>query len=236
MEQRDIVDIIEKAKRGDGAAKNQLVKLIQDNGYVHSISRYLYTNRLLEPDDVQSEFWMGVILALPKVNTAIGDPLYYLTWRGVNRVKSQLRKKIGKGVQAQCNECGWVGRLYRKDNSYECRKCGSKELTTRQKEINLTSLTSQSMKDNEEDKSFIDLHIHLSPPQLEIDTKIDMEYLKSKLSSRELHVFILITEENINRDHEQNYLLTIANKLGISPQCVCAYLKKIQSKMQRFFI
>ena len=238
MEHSEIVEVITKAKAGDHLAKNQVVKMIQDNGYMRAISHYLYLNRLLEPDDVRSEFWIGVILALPKVSTSIGDPLFYLAWQGANRIKNQLRKAIGKGTQVQCNTCGWVGRFYRVKGDYECRKCGNKDLRTWQKEINETSIfRTQLNPDTLEDgqMSIFETKLPTPPTQLEVDIKIDMEYFKTKLSARELNVFILITEEHINRHHEDNYLTTIANKLGISPQCVSAYLIKIRKKLRDLY-
>ena len=236
MQSEEINKIIEQAKAGNQEAKNTLIKLIQNNGYIKMVNRYLYMNRLLEPEDVKSEFWLGIVLALPRVNTTIGDPVYYLAWQGVNRVKSQLRKQIGKGVQVQCNECGWIGRLYRKGNGYECRECGSKSLDTHQKEINLTSLITKPARMNEEEdqEQFIDQQLHISPPQLEIDTDLDIEHLKSKLSPQELRVFILITEQGIDRDHEANYLQTIADTLKVSPQCINQYLKKIRKKILKW--
>lgn len=224
MNQPEVTDIIEKAKRGDPTAKNTIIKLIQDNGYMKAISHYLYLNRLLEPDDVRSEFWIGVVLALPKVKTEVGDPLFYLAWQGANRVKSQLRKKIGKGVIAECNQCSWIGRLTRINSRYVCPECGNEDIKTWQKEINETSLTGEDIAPPTPT---------VPPNQIEIDIHIDIEYFKSKLSPQELRVFILITDKSIDRDHESNYLHTIADLLHISPQCINQYLGKIKKKLTK---
>lgn len=224
MNQLEITDIIEKAKGGDPTAKDTIVKLIQDNGYMKAISHYLYLNRLLEPDDIRSEFWVGVVLALPKVKTEVGDPLFYLAWQGANRVKSQLRKKIGRGVSVCCPDCGWSGRLYRENRIYKCKECGNQNIQTWQKEINETSLSKQD----------ITAITPTTPPnQIEIDLHIDIEYFKSKLSPQELRVFVLITDKSIDRDHEPNYLRTIADLLRISPQCINQYLRKIKKKITK---
>ena len=230
----EITKIIEEAKSGNQEAKNKLIKLIKENGYMKCINRYLYMNRLLEPDDIKSEFWMGVILALPKVKTDIGDPLYYLSWQGVNRIKGELKSKIGKGVQFTCLTCGWVGRLYRKNHEYQCRKCGSTDYETHQKEVSMTILLNK--REQEEDGGDnIDIFVSSKPGQLEVDVKIDNEYLKSVLTTQENRVFTLIIEGNNDRDHEVNYLKKIGEIMGISAQAVNQYLKKIRLKIKKLF-
>jgi DNA-binding CsgD family transcriptional regulator/predicted nucleic-acid-binding Zn-ribbon protein len=230
MNEKEIATIIEQAKAGDRRAKDTIIRLIQDNGYMRMVNRYLYMNRLLEPDEVKSEFWMGVILAMPKVNSSIGDPLFYLSWQGVNRVKYQLRKRIGKGVQFLCKNCGYVGRLYRKNKEYQCRKCGSKNYGTYQKEINITTLIRQDRQE-ERYQDLSGVSVLSQPGQLDIDIKLDYEYIKSLLTPQEARVLSLIMEEGIDQEHEQNYLKTIGSILHISAQAVCQYLRRVRTKL-----
>ncbi len=230
MDQLQVNEIITKAQSGDPQAKNQLIQLMTKNNCLKAVGRYLNANRLLEPDDVRSEFWIGVVLAIPKVKTTIGDPLFYLSWSGVNRVKSQLRKVIGKGVLVICKECGTRGRLHRKNKEYVCGKCGAshEELLTFQKETNMTILNKNNEKESDINPGLIPT---TRPKQLDIEFDMDLKVLKEKFTPQELKVFELI-ESGINREYEQNYLRTIALTLQISPQCVSQYLKKIKIKME----
>ena len=230
MEQQAIANLIEQAKQGDAFAKNQIVRLMQENHYIKIISKYLYINRLLESEEVQGEFWLGVVLAMPKVKPDIGDPLFYLAWSGLNRVKKQLRLKIGKGVHVTCLDCDWSGRLYRKNKEYVCRNCGSINLETHQYEINLSTIEREETKDKQ---PITDVLLSTRPTQRDLDFKDEIEQFKTKLTPQELRVFILITEKEIDRDHEQNYLQTIANILEISAQCVNHYLGRIRAKMKK---
>lgn len=228
MNQQELTILIEKAQTGDQVAKNSIIRHMQNNGYMRAVSRYIHANRLLEPDDARSEFWLGVIIALPKVNPALGDPLFYLAWRGANRVKSQLRQKISKGVELQCNTCGWTGRLFRKDKSYECKECGSKDINTWQREINETTVFRGIDRDD------------IIRKKTEIKKegtilKLDLELFKSHLSPQESRVFSLIVENEIDRFHEKNYIKSISIQLDITPQCVNHYLRKIKIKYQRLF-
>jgi len=227
MSNPDVTGLIEKAKTGDQGAKNTIIKLMQDNGYMRAISHYLYLNRLVEPDDVRSEFWLGVILALPKVSPIIGDPLFYLAWQGANRVKKQLRNKIGKGVQFTCKECGYKGRFDYRQKTFKCKDCGSINYESYQKEVALSIICPTP----EMRIRIIDLLISTKPKQLEVDDKIDLEYIKTQLAPRERQVFTLIVEDGISREYEQNYLKTISEIMGISAQCVNLYLQRIKKKL-----
>lgn len=62
----------------------------------------------------------------------------------------------------------------------------------------------------------------------EIELMIDIEDFIEKLPNKQKQVAILLMSPI--RD-EKNYLKSIANKLGISPQCVNIYLNKIRQRM-----
>lgn len=224
MEHREIEKLIEAAHNGDARAKNKIIKLMQENRYINVVSRYLYANRLLEPDDVRSEFWLGVVLALPKVNPFIGDPLFYLAWCGMKRVRCQLRAVISKGVRASCRDCNWVGRLYLVDNIYVCRKCGSQAIETHQREINITSLVLT--------KDQIDCILHYSE-EITLHT-LDIEYLRSRLTDRERMVFDILREGIVEKGKDKNYLLAIGQIMDISKQCANQYINKIRKKFEKY--
>jgi len=233
MDSAQIAQVIEKAKAGDHQAKNCLVHLLQDDKYMGQIKRYLHMNRLLEPEEVVSEFWVGVILAIPKViSSNKGDPLHYLAWSGLNQVKRTLRRNIGKGVEIICIKCGHKGNLYRHNKEYNCSKCGSTEYETHQREINLSILKNPN--DEEEDSEFVDRLKSIKPGQLLIDVQIDYEFYLTQLAPKEREVLSLLIGQEMDKEHEKNYLQTIADIMQISNQCVVQYLKRIRSKLDKF--
>ena len=72
---------------------------------------------------------------------------------------------------------------------------------------------------------------HFRKAMTDIPIPEDIAHIKSKLTTQESRVFSLIVEESVDRDHEQNYLATIADYLGISGQCVNQYLRRIRKKI-----
>jgi predicted RNA-binding Zn-ribbon protein involved in translation (DUF1610 family)/DNA-binding CsgD family transcriptional regulator len=75
------------------------------------------------------------------------------------------------------------------------------------------------------------LVLTVRPKQKDIDFELDKIELKKKLTPQELRVFELI-ENGVDREHETNYLRTIALTLDVTPQCVNQYLKKIRLKIE----
>lgn len=222
----EIKELILKAQSGDRQAKEELVKFMADNGCMAIIGRYLTINKLLEPADAKSEFWIGVILALPKVRMDIGDPLQYLMWKGETHAISALRKIISNSITAVCKDCGLRFKLYRVGSNYICRRCSSIDLETFPNEINLTTFTSNSEKETTPDIGIID----------DVDTsfKLDLETFSSLLSRQELCVYNLITKENVNRFYVNNYIEEIATRMQISQQCVSIYIKRIRMKLKDY--
>lgn len=222
MNKQEIARLIAQAQQGDRQAFNTVVKIMQDNGYMKAISRYIYANRLLEPDDVKAEFWLGVVMALPKCKPDVGDPLFYLAWRGANRVKTELRRTLLREVVSACPKCGWRGHLRRKKGKYECPKCKNTELDSweRTKQQDVTSI-------------LIEERISKRTIKVveETDLRMDIEYLETLLTPQEKKVFRCIVIDELDRDHEHNYLESIAYALQISAQCVSRYLKKIREKL-----
>lgn len=216
--QKDLEEIIELAQAGNEIAKNALVKLMMDNGYMKQLNRYLYRNRLLNPNDVQSDFWIGVIKSLPRVKPNIGDPLQYLTWKGLCNVRSSLRSTIQRNVFYICNTCGRTGKV--QHHSRKCPQCNSIDIDTMQYEINI------------QEQYMTEPVINNMEEITDINDRI--ERFKEVLTGRECDVFTLIVQRGYNKDACINYLKEVSVILGISAQCVNMYLKKIRSKYREF--
>jgi len=216
IDSRHIEEIIKKAQKGNKQAKNELVKLMQNDGCMRSISRYLYINKLVEPDDIRSEFWLGVILALPKVRPE-NEPIKFLVWKGEFQVRMALRKAISQAITATCPECGLKFKLYSIKGEYKCRKCGSPNIETSRNEIPMSIL---------EFDNFIE--------KINLRLNIDLKTFKENLTGQELKVYKMITEEGINRFDSKNYLSEISDKLHTSPQCINIYLVRIRKKLKNY--
>ena len=224
--------IVKLAQSGNENAKNELVKLLRDNRYMMTLSRYLHLNRLLEPEDVESEFWVGVIIALPICNPDIGDPLHFLKYRGICHVKKTLRSRIRKGVVMSCKECGNISSTYktsiiiteggetRKIWSYRCTVCHSPNVETWQRLTGIEMAKAPIDKRAERQREQMDIHLSITPQTLHLTTQ-------------EVKVYELILG-GIDRDSSTNFLVEISNELNISPQCASQYLKKIRSKLGAF--
>jgi len=204
--------LVKEAQAGDEGARDHLVRKLKDNDAMKSLNRYLYKNRLLDPDDVRGEFWLGVAKALDTVRCDIGDPFQFLAWKGLNQVRDALRKAIRHGAQYACRECGHTGGVHRMGREMMCKACGSSKLDTMERKAS-------------------DL-VDLSLPARTIKTsmKIDLEEFRVKLSVQEERVYSLI-EQGYDKEGSVNYLKDIGSILGISAQCVNIYLKKIRNKL-----
>lgn len=79
---------------------------------------------ILEREDVEAEFWRGVLVGLASVRMDMGDPIAHLVQRGVWQVKSVIREEIGRKVVQSCSACGRTNGKY--DYRRLCAFCGAK--------------------------------------------------------------------------------------------------------------
>ena len=213
----ELREVIRKAQAGDEWAKDTLVKLLEDNGAMQQLARYLYRNRLLEPSDVKGEFWLGVAQGMLKVKYNIGNPLQYLIQRGIWQVRTALRRAINRGVIWYCKECSFSGQLRRMTDRdildvARCPKCGG-EVGSHEK---FTPLKNDHWKVKQETRLM----------------RLDLDKLKTTFTVHERKVFELI-EQGHDRDNSKNYLKDIAKELRVTPQNVNYHLRKIRSKMEQ---
>ena len=211
MDLLEINSLLSKAQSGDEEAKNKLIYAMLEDGCMKRLSRYLYLNRLLEPDEVRGEFWLGVAQSINKAKP-LGNPLRFLHQCGVWQVVAVLRQRLSNGVSWACLACGKGGSLNRRATLAACPRCASIEIETKEKVV------------------YIGEYEYTYKPQ---DNSTDfVEDFKTKLQGRELQVFNLIVD-GCDRDSTQNYIKEIANTLKISPPCVAIYLRRIRYKLKR---
>lgn len=212
---KDLKEIIILAQQGNEIARTTLIKLLKDDGYIKQLNRYLYRNRLSNPDDLRSDFWIGVINAIPKVKHNVGNPLQYLTYKGIKHVITSQRKAIQKGVSFNCFDCGEHGRI--RHHKRICPHCGSSNIDTIQNEINIKDIPENIITIRED----INIHDHIL-------------LFKKRLSPKEKEVFELIIERGYERSACKNYLKEIGKIMSTTPQCVSRRLKNIRIKYREF--
>ena len=223
--ENQILELLKNAQNNDERAKEELIIYIRDNIMRRRIGRYLHKNRQCEDDDLIQEFLIGVALAIPKANLDIGDPIEYIIQQGVYRVRTYLRKHIIQGTSQVCMDCGNESRLNRVDGHYECKKCHSHNIVTR--EINDHDETLfQSMESVSSELDDILIKMLISEFEKTLDHSTNVYRLYEIMVSR-----------GINRDNPniKNYIKTISKMWGgCSQQNVLQNIYKLQTRFTRF--
>src|ERR687893_254675 len=85
-----ISQVVERARQGDDAAREQISDMLRDRvlrtaGHYASITG-------MDREDLQQEMWLGMMLGLQHVDVTIGDPLCYLFLRGKWRLLEAIRR------------------------------------------------------------------------------------------------------------------------------------------------
>jgi phosphopantetheine adenylyltransferase len=126
------LELLKLAQCGDRVAENNLLSYIRDVEMRRRIAKYLHKNRQVEDEDLMQEFMIGVALSIQKADLEIGNPIEYIIQQGMYRVRTYLRKSIIQNTTQICLDCGYESRLNRVGNHYECKKCGSTHIDTRE--------------------------------------------------------------------------------------------------------
>lgn len=216
MAPSEVSAVLTAAQHGDEYAKNRLVELMIENRCMARLSKYLYRNRLMEPDDVRGEFWLGVTLALPKAKPTLGDPLQFLTQSGLWRVVSVMRQALNVGIVFACRDCGETGSLSRRVRGFGCSKCASKEIDTHQRLISDEQVT-----------------VHVTVRYTNRTWNLELQEFRKMLTPAEARVFDLLAA-GYDRWGCDNYLAEIGQVLGVSAVCVAIHLKKIRFKLKMY--
>lgn len=222
---KDVLEILRNAQNGDKNAEERLIIHIRDNIMRRRISKYLYKNRQCENEDLIQEFLIGVALAIPKADLEIGDPIEYIIQQGVYRVRTYLRKYIIQGTTQMCMDCGYESRLNKVGSDYECKKCGSHNIITR--EINdhdETLFETMESTSNELDDILMQMLMHEFEQTLDHSTNV-------------YRLYDIMINQDINRENPEikNYIKTISMMWGgCSQQNVLQNVYKLQTKFRRF--
>lgn len=223
--ENQLLELLQNAQKGDKSAEENLIIHIRDNIMRRRIGRYLHKNRQCEDDDLIQEFLIGVALAIPKADLEIGDPIEFIVQQGIYRVRTYLRKHIIQGTTQVCMDCGYESRLNKVGNNYECKKCGSRNIVTREINDHDETLfeTIESMS-NEIDDILMQMLMYEFEKTLDHSTNV-------------YKIYELMVKNGINRDNPniKNYIKTISVMWGgCSQQNVLQNIYKLQSKFTKF--
>ena len=219
--------LLKLAQSGDKVAEDNLIAYIRDNEMRKRISKYLHKNRQVEDEDLKQEFLIGVALSIPKASLEIGEPIEYIISQGVYRVRSYLRKHIIQSTTQICKSCGYESRLNKVGDHYECKKCGSHNVETREThDHDEIALENKCVDDDEIEKLMEDMGadriIEDFRNTLDKDTKA-------------YYLFVLLYDEDINSDNPdiENYIKEIAKRWGTSQTLVVQVKEKLKTKLDR---
>ena len=223
--ENQIFNLLRDAQNGDKSAEEQFIIYIRDNVMRRRIGRYLHKNRQCEDDDLKQEFLIGIALAIPKADLEIGDPVEYIIQQGVYRVRTYLRKHIIQGTTQVCMDCGYESRLNRVGSHYECKKCGSHNIVTREV--------------NDHDETLFQTMESTSSDIDDILTMMLMHEFEKTLdhTTNVYRLYEIMVNKGINRDNPniKNYIKTISMMWGgCSQQNVLQNIYKLQAKFTKF--
>jgi RNA polymerase sigma factor (sigma-70 family) len=85
-----LVQVIERARQGDPAAREEVSNLLRDR--VQRTAGHYASLTGMDREDLQQEMWLGMLMGLQQVDVSIGDPLCYLFLRGKWRLLEAIRR------------------------------------------------------------------------------------------------------------------------------------------------
>lgn len=228
------IKLIRRARRGDDEAIDSLLRMIRDEHMAQRLHRYRGRNVLIDDDSLESEFLLGVFVAIEKVDPDKGNPLLYLLWRGQMKVTSYCRQAVRRGIRLTCS-CGYSGLPGYRGGSVRCPSCGDKTARTQMVIISSDENTGEL-------PNMFSEQMDLDEVELEKDLAFDkathaiaIEEMRSRLEGRRLELFDLLVLEEINGQTSRNYLKEIAGLWGVSPQRVNQYLRDVRAEIIRYY-
>ena len=222
------LSIVADAQSGDELAITELISIVRMYHMPRLIWSYKGRNVLISDDEIESEFLLGVWLALPKAKLDIGNPISYMCYKGQRKVQTLFRNRIRRETRYQCIECGHTGTMGWRAKVPVCTKCDSVDINTWM--VENADLVG-------DDVSLVSLAMGVSGEtawQIAV-YGIEIDELRARLSGRALDLFDLVVIKGINRDSSKNYLQEVANLWGTSTTAVAAALRRLRRETELYF-
>lgn len=224
---------------GDADAANALLRVIRDHHLKRQTYRYIGRNRLVDEDDIESEFLLGCYKAFTSVDPDKGNPLLYILWKGNLAVLTIFRNKLKKGVAIRCLDCGHSGRMAFKHGKPKCKRCDSERVDTWQIVIPAEELVREDEKatglSGAEMLALDELEIARDLSFNRATYGVQIEEMRARLAGRSLELFDILIGEGLNAESSQNYLREIAARWGVSAPSVCAALRRLRAEILAYY-
>ncbi len=218
------LSIVADAQDGDELAITEMFNIVREYHMNRLIQRYKGRNVLVSDAEIESEFLLGVWMALPKAKLDVGNPISYMCYKGQRRVQSLFRNRIRRETRYQCLECSHTGIMGWKARVPVCTECQSNDIHT-------WMVENADVVDD--DVSLVDMSVGVSAEtawQLAV-YGIQIEEMRARLNGRALELFDILVLEGINRDSSKNYLLEIATRWGTSTMRVNIALRIVRREI-----
>lgn len=201
--------IVERMDKIEEEYKSQLLYKLQINagiqGVIHNLSK---TASFLDKQDIEGEFWHGVLKALPKVKN-IGNPIAHLIQMGVWQVKSAIREELNRNIVQECLLCGGQNTKY--SYNRKCKKCDE----------SVENIYRNTPHDESSDARMY----------LDSISKIEVESIRIFLNKNEIRVLdALLVSCNEN---PESPIIYASKLLNISRQRIHQMIKKIRDTLQK---
>lgn len=233
----DTLALIAASQQDDDTATNKLLDLIKREHMPSQTRRFIERNVLIERDEIESEFLFGCWKAIKVAKLDVGNPLFFICWKGKLAVIHLFRQKLREGVRVNCPTCGTGALQYNaKNKTAVCRQCGETNVST----FMVMADETQGVLTDSGSESETHLWDKIDPSTVnavndrqfeDIMYETHVEEIRSKLNGRVLQLFDMLVVENINRDTSPNYLEEIAQAWGVSTACVSVYLRKLRTRI-----
>ncbi len=233
----DTLALIAASQQNDELAINKLLDVIKREHMPSHIRRFVQRNVLITRDEIESEFLLGCWEAVKQAKLDVGNPIYFICWKGKLSVIHLFRKRLREGVRVNCSTCG-VGSLQyvAKKKTAVCARCGATDVST------FMVVTDETQSNPEFENADVETRLwdKIDPSRVNeinqaqfsnLTYEIQLDEIRRNLNGRVLQLFDILVIEGVNRETSDNYLDEIAKRWNVSTACVSVYLRKLRIKI-----
>lgn len=210
--------------QGEGLESEQALGDILIDISIHHMESNLrkYINKAtagaIDLDDLRQSFLIGCSEAVAVTDIKIGDPLAFILQRGKWRAIGELGKAYRRDLRQICLCCGIDSAIFGRLGVPACRKCGAEgyqcidryEVAKKDESAILLAVDGR--------KDFQDTVV----------SQMFVEVFRDNLTGRKREIFDFVMYGGFDRDSCKNYIVSIAEHLGISSSNVNLRLRAIK--------
>lgn len=180
----------------------------------------------MDTDDIRQTFAIGCVRALQKVDPDIGNPLQYILWKGRLAVIDHLKRALKHDIKQHCHHCGRDSELHQRDGQAVCPLCGARG----------DDVVERIYRHESDDGTILARTVVVDRLSVEdrVISRVYVEQFRQRLTGRKRDVFDLIYDQRLDRDHCDNYIREVANRLGVTQTNVNLRLRQIKQAWQEY--